>query len=57
MTGAIIITVVSLGCLAGMAYMFAAAPLVDADEYPCDETQDDPRPAQILRDAQKGVRL
>ena len=50
MITAISITVICLGSLALMYRMVATAPLYDADERPVDEVQDDPRPAQVLRD-------
>jgi hypothetical protein len=34
------------------AWMLWSAPLYDADERPVDEVQDDPRPAQVLRQYQ-----
>ena len=51
-------TAVILGTLAGMAWMFATAPLVDADGYPVDETpdtQDDPRLVEALREGWGGL--
>jgi hypothetical protein len=45
------------GSLTYIAWLVSTAPLHDADERPVDEVQDDPRPAQVLREAQKGVRL
>lgn len=53
--GAIIITGVSLGCLAGMAYMFATAPIIPVEDshHWHDETQDDPRLVDAMREMGK----
>jgi hypothetical protein len=41
------------GSLAYIAWLVWSAPLHDADERPVDEVQDDPRPAQVLRQYQE----
>lgn len=50
--GGIIITTVSLGCLAVMAWMFATAPIIPVEDSPHwhDETQDDPRLVEAMRE-------
>lgn len=42
--------VVVAGSLAAMLVLARNAPLYDENERPVDEVQDDPRPAQVLRD-------
>ena len=48
--------IAAVGCLASVAWMsveFLRAPLI-ADEL--DDITDDPRPAQVLQEGQRGVR-
>jgi len=55
-----LVCIAAAGTIAAVAYMsweFLTAPLVDENERMIDEVQDDPRPAQVLREGQRGVRL
>jgi len=57
MTAILAYLALGTGIAIGLYIRCARAPLVDENERLVDEVHDDPRPAQVLRERQRGVRL